>query len=255
MNKTISKGCLVVHGLSGTPATMKPISDALQAKGYIVHAPLLSGHGINLRTLAHSTAEQWYESLLQAYQTLQSQVDDVYFVGLSMGSILGLKLAEELNSRIKALVLLAPPIEYTCSFRYFIIPGLRYTPLRWFIHSTAKDFDKSVLNPEGREYYRANSMARIPCDSVMELLNLTKAVCKNLSKVDQPLLVLQGRKDHMIHAHGFIKIKKGVHSQKLELALLPHSSHILPLDYDQAEVIKRIVNFFETVSANDGQKW
>lgn len=245
------KGCLVLHGLTSTPATMHPIIEALEAGGYRVETPLLAGHGADLQTLAASTAKDWYASLMKAYQALSARAERIYVVGLSMGAILGLKMAEEMNAKITALALLSPPLRYTPIFRFLIMPGIRYTPLRWFIRSTAKNFEKSLLDPVEREYYRANSLARIPCNAVIELLNLTKEVKKNLGKINRPLLVMQGRKDHLVDPRGLLQIKKGVGSKTLELVLLSNSSHILSLDYDRNEVAKRIVDFFET--ANGGQ--
>jgi carboxylesterase len=41
----MSKGALIVHGLTATPATMAPTIEAMEEAGYVVSAPLLPGHG------------------------------------------------------------------------------------------------------------------------------------------------------------------------------------------------------------------
>jgi carboxylesterase len=39
-------GILLIYGFTGSPAEMRLLSRALHNRGWTVHAPLLSGHGI-----------------------------------------------------------------------------------------------------------------------------------------------------------------------------------------------------------------
>ncbi|WP_246354762.1 alpha/beta hydrolase [Nocardioides ungokensis] len=43
-------GVLLLHGFSGSPASMKPWAHALAERGYAVEVPLLPGHGTAGRT-------------------------------------------------------------------------------------------------------------------------------------------------------------------------------------------------------------
>ena len=40
-------GILLVHGFTGSPASMRPWAEYLNQRGYTVKVPLLPGHGTN----------------------------------------------------------------------------------------------------------------------------------------------------------------------------------------------------------------
>ena len=247
------KGCLVIHGLTGTPANMAPIAEALKAKGYLVKAPLLAGHGVDLKTLSATTWQDWYGTVARAHDELCRQAEQIFYVGLSMGGLLGLKLAEDVGSSLKGLALLGLPIKLRPIFRCLVIPAVRYTPLRFFIHSTAKNFEKSVLDPEGRALYRQNSLGRIPSPSVFQMEDLKKMIERNLKKVSQPLLLIHGHQDHLADPKGLLELKKKVSSTVVDIAMMEHSAHVVTLDYDKEAVVKKILNFFDSCSSG-GQK-
>lgn len=258
MNPKISKGCLVIHGLTGKPANMNSVAEALKTQGYLVKAPVLAGHGGDFKTLCASTWPEWYASLREAYEALAKEAEEIYFVGLSMGALLGLKLAADLGNSLKAAAILAPPFVVRPIFRYFVLPSVRYTPLRFFIRSVAKNFEKSVLDPEGRAIYKANSFQRMPSACVFETQNLVWLLKTELQKIRQPLLLMQGRQDHLADPQGLLEIKKGVSSSKVDLVLLDRSAHVVTVDYEKETVAKRVIEFFEratsqqTVSASKG---
>ncbi|MDO8528134.1 MAG: alpha/beta fold hydrolase [Deltaproteobacteria bacterium] len=246
------KGCLIIHGLTGTPANLLPITDALKAKGYLVKAPLLAGHGVDLKTLSVTTWQDWYGSLVRAHDELSREVDQIFFVGLSMGALLGLKLAEDGANNIKAMALLGLPLKLWPLFDCLIIPLVRYTPLRFSIRSTPKNFEKSVLDPKGREIYRQNSLCRMPAPAAFQIQDLAKIVERDLNKMNQPLLLLHGHHDHLVDPKGMLTLKKKVASKQVEIVMLEHSGHVLPLDYDRDIVVQKIINFFDS-HANDSQ--
>lgn len=246
----MKKGCLIVHGLTGTPANMESVVLALKSRGYIVKAPLLAGHGGNLEMLMQTRWPDWYASVLAAWRDLSKQADEIYFVGLSMGALLGLKLAADLGNSLKAAAILAPPFVVRPIFRCVVLPGVRYTPLRFVIRSVAKNFEKSVCNAQGREFYRRNSIARMPASGVFSCQDLVRLLRKSdLKKIRQPLLLLQGRRDHLADPRGLLQIKKGVSSSKVDLVLLDRSAHVLTVDEEKEEVARRIIDFFEHASA------
>lgn len=94
------KGCLVIHGLSGTPETMRPVVDELRRAGYTVNAPLLPGHGTIPQDLTKPSWKEWWNTVENAYLELARDTESISCVGLSLGTILALKLAEDLRFKI-----------------------------------------------------------------------------------------------------------------------------------------------------------
>ncbi|MDP2600690.1 MAG: alpha/beta fold hydrolase [Deltaproteobacteria bacterium] len=243
-----SKACLVVHGLTGTPQNMGPLITALEKAGYRVKAPLLNGHGEGLKKLAETPWQEWYGLIARCHNELKRDSKKVFFAGLSMGSLLGLKLAEEVGNDLDGLALLGVPWKLKPLFKYLVIPGIRYTPLRWIIRSTAKNFEKSVIDPQGRELYRSHSLARMPGTAVFQMMDMLSIVKKELAKVTQPLLMIHGAKDHLADPKGMLEIRNGVSSKKVEIVMMENSAHVLTVDYDKEAVVKKVVTFFDSLS-------
>jgi len=102
-------GCIVMHGIGGTPANVRLVADKLIEAGYSVDAPLLPGHGKTVRALAASTHEQWLSAVLDAYDRLRAMgCTKIIPVGLSLGGVLCSLVAA--NRDVYGLVVMAPPI-------------------------------------------------------------------------------------------------------------------------------------------------
>lgn len=84
---------LLVHGLGGTGATMLPVADALAARGNVVHAPTLPGHGTTVEDLRRTTWRQWVDAV-RAWCD-EFAIDTV--IGQSMGGCLALATGSEIG--------------------------------------------------------------------------------------------------------------------------------------------------------------
>lgn len=241
------KGALLVHGLTGSPGNLEPIAKGLKERGFIVKSPLLAGHGKTLADLHRKTRKDWYDDVVRAYNELSKEVDEIYFVGLSMGGVLGLKLAANGGSPIKALAVLGAPLLLKPLFRSFVVPAVRYSPLRFIIRNNKKNIEKSVLSPQGRIDYRRTSYTHMPSESVFEFVDLADEVRKQLASVHQPLLLLHGKYDHISDPHWLTEIKEHAGSKTIKEVILPNSGHVLPFDNDKEQVVEEIIRFFESV--------
>src|SRR2546428_11933352 len=56
-------GCLLVHGFTGTPEEMRPLGEALTARGFPVYAVRLAGHGTDVADLARTRWTDWFASV------------------------------------------------------------------------------------------------------------------------------------------------------------------------------------------------
>ena len=99
-------GVLLIHGLTGTPTEMKPVSRYLKHLGYKVELPLIAGHGAGHEELLETKWQDWLDSVRQPLNILTAECEQVVIVGLSVGGLLGVLLAAE-NPRVNCLVLLS----------------------------------------------------------------------------------------------------------------------------------------------------
>jgi carboxylesterase len=238
------RGCLIVHGLTETPACVSSLKDRLAASGYKVASPCLAGHGGTIDDLKRSTWRQWYETVRISYNELRKSAEKIYYVGNSLGSLLGLKLALDEGWGLRALALIGTPIVLTRMSALFV-PLVRYTPLRYAFRFKAKNFEKTVHDPEGRLFYKACTNTHIPSNSIFELVDLQHLLLKDLKKISNPLLLLHASTDHIAPVRNVEIIKNNVSSQAVETIVFENSGHVIPLDYERIAAADRIVKFFE----------
>ena len=86
---------LCLHGLSGTPYEVRPLGEAIHAAGIRAVGPALPGHNQTPQELAEVGYEEWLGAARRSVRELKSQHEVVFGVGLSMGGLLTLALANE----------------------------------------------------------------------------------------------------------------------------------------------------------------
>ena len=88
-------GFLLVHGFEDSPYTMRNIGELLNREGHTVIAPLLPGHGTNVKDFAKTRYEHWLTAVRDTYQRERPRFRHFFLVGFSMGGNLCLTLASE----------------------------------------------------------------------------------------------------------------------------------------------------------------
>src|SRR5262245_53840522 len=104
------RGCLLVHGLAGTPYEMRGLGERLHAAGYTVRGVCLPGHGSSIAELARCRWQDWADALERELDGLRVDCDPVAVAGLSLGSLLALQLAHRRPGDVAALILLSTPL-------------------------------------------------------------------------------------------------------------------------------------------------
>lgn len=223
--------CLLLHGLTGTPAEVRPVGEALARAGFRVLAPLLPGHGTKPEDLYTTTR---FDLLRAAEGALSSLSGRLYVCGLSMGSLLALHLAARPLPEIAGLALLAPAIEFNGASWLFVNLFGRLPALP-FIVGKSRDFP-------GDGAYEA-----VPLRWGEELRALSTSALQLAHHVRAPALVLHGARDNTTSPAGSRKLLNELASPQKELHILPRSRHLLPLDVESDAVCNAVVQFFEGV--------
>lgn len=227
------RGCLLLHGFTGSPLEMVPMAEALVQDGFTVHVARLAGHGTSPEDLAMTSWEDWVGSGREALRALQARCRTVAIAGLSMGGAIALHLAA--TDAPTAVVAMATPVR-----------------LRPLLHRLARAA-RSVLRyapvvrrvgPRSPEVlpYRA-SYPRIPLGVMGDLSSLLDRTRELLPRVRAPLLVAQGRWDWAIPAESAEVIYTHVASEVRRLIWLPHSGHLVTLDRDRGHLFAEVRRF------------
>lgn len=229
-----SKGVLLIHGYTGTPAEMRLLGEHLQQEGYTVLGVRLPGHGTVPQELNETKWQDWYLEAERGFYRLQQCCREVMVAGLSMGGLLAMVVAAKLP--VTKAVFMAAPI-YVQDWRAPLLPFLKY-----FIH---------YLRKKKRNYFTAekynlayNVMPVKPLSSLFALTELCKQ--KLLPQITIPCLIMQSTVEHTVKPSSAAYIYEHLGSQCKELVWYRSSGHILTLDIEREEVFKKISEFFRS---------
>lgn len=224
-------GLLLLHGLSGTPDEVKPISDALGPKGYSTLGPWLKGHGSNPKDLTRTTWQDWARDAREALDSLKSRCEKVYVGGLSMGGDLALHLAAHFP--VAGVISMAAPVKIL-DFRFNGIAFFRF--LQW----RTSNLTGGVLDPTAPPHVTYPFVAT---RNLYELKKLMDHLLDDLPYVSCPALIAQGRKDSMVPPGNGERIYQSISSTSKHLLYLDRSDHVVTLDYDREVLFGKIEKF------------
>jgi len=234
------EAALCLHGLTGTPYEVRPIAEALASRGVRAKGIWMAGHNGTVEDLARTKHSEWVSRAREALDELRASHDRVYVVGVSMGGLVSLRLAE--TARVDGLVTVGAPLELAPP-----IPQL-LPVIRLFRKSRPKT-TSGVEDPEALA--RHPTFPAMPFESVRELIRLQKHVVADLGKIACPILVAHGEHDKTARprdAHRLFASVGTAESAK-RLMMLARSGHVATVDYDGPELARAAASFLATAPA------
>ena len=213
-------GCVVLHGIGGTPANVRVVSDALAGEGYTVLAPVLPGHRETVRAMSKTTWRDWLSAAEGAYDRLRAcGCGRIYIVGLSLGGILAGTVAEEPERPAAGAVMICAPVrmqQYLHLARAIrhLMPVIRYQN-----EGTGAD----ELYDEG---YRQMYDSGFPTGKLQDLHILILKFRRGLKRLTCPLLFFSAKYDNKVSpsSAGYIRRHAG-NASPLRTVFLENSPH------------------------------
>ena len=227
----LAPAVLCLHGLTGTPYEVRPPADALARAGFYCEGPLLPGHGTSVRELTRLPHAAWTASVLAAYDALAERHERVYVLGLSLGGLLALALAQERPAR--GVVALAVPLELAWVVR-------RAVP---WLHRVVPLLPKTPAIRDLAARQRHPGYDQMPLGAVNELLALARSVRARLGQVSAPVQLVFSRLDPTVPPRNAELLLSELGPGDRELVWLERSGHVLPVDFDQALIADKAVSF------------
>jgi carboxylesterase len=232
-------GVLLVHGYTGSPASMRPWAEYLNQKGFTVRVPLLPGHGTKPEDLNEVKWEQWPAKAEDELNELYKTCTKVFICGLSMGGAVTLNVASRNSQKLSGIVLVNP-----MSHLRFVSPELAFavSRVKKFLKSVGNDIKRPGVTEWG---YDAN-----PTVGVYELLKMLRATRALLPKVTVPMQLFHSVDDHTLPVSNTEIIMKGVGSRIKQRIELTNSYHVATIDYDAEIIYENSRIFIETHAAD-----
>ncbi|MEO6573484.1 MAG: alpha/beta fold hydrolase, partial [Polyangiaceae bacterium] len=104
---------LAFHGFTGTASELRPLIEAVAAKGYAVRVPLLPGHGTSPDALQAIGFEAMCEAMRLELELAARDHESVILCGFSLGSLVAMQLASEGHPKARALIVLGNALTLT----------------------------------------------------------------------------------------------------------------------------------------------
>ncbi len=231
-------GVLVVHGFTGSPASMRPWAQDLAARGYAVEMPLLPGHGTRWQDMNKVTWADWTATVEGAFDKLVAENDAVVAVGLSMGASLCLRLAADRGAELAGLVLVNAAVD-TLRKDAVLLPFLkRVVPA---FPGIRNDIKKPGMDEVAYPV--------LPLKAAYEMSRGWAELRRDLPKVTVPVLFFRSSEDHVADISSSRALNAGLSSKDFEERVLENSYHVACLDNDAPRIFAESAEFMERVTA------
>ena len=223
-------GVLLFHGFTATTAEVRLIAERLHAQGYTLSAPLLPGHGTSPKDANRYSWADWVSTAESAYQEISSRCKKVYVGGESAGALLALYLASQ-KPEIEGILAYAPALDLSLTW---------VDKIKLYLFAPLVDSVPKGLMDDGTPWqgYYEN-----PLKGTIQLLRLQVKIWPLLSKIQQPILIVQGRLDQRVPAKIPGMLRDRVRSTVKEIHWMDDSGHVVMVDHEHEKVAEITLDF------------
>jgi carboxylesterase len=235
-------GIILVHGFTGSPASMRPWGEFLNSKGYTVRVPLLPGHGTKVEDLNRVKWQEWPAKVIFEIEQASQTCNRIILIGLSMGGSTILNVAASLSNEkinhknIVGMILVNPMIHVRgvpAELAYFLS---RFQRLR-------KSVGDDIKRPGVTEWgYDA-----LPTRGVHQLLKMLRITRHNLPTIKIPVQLFHSVSDHTLPVSNTEIVFREIGSLEKNRIELMNSYHVATMDYDQELIFHNSLTFIEGV--------
>lgn len=222
-------GVLVIHGFTGSPHSMRPVSRFFADHGFDVEMPLLPGHGTSWEDMATRKFSEWVDAVDEAYWKLKKRCAQVVVVGLSMGGGLAIHLSA--RRPVLGTILINPYVVNPQS----VMVASPY--LKKFVKKMASVGSDIAIPGIDEGAYDIT-----PMSAVAELHRFGVQLRKVIPALTSPVLYFRSENDHIVSdkSHTYF-LKKA--TCPVEFIKLNKSYHVATLDYDAELILETSLQF------------
>lgn len=237
-------GVLLIHGFTGTPKEMRAMGEDLHQHGFTVLGIRLAGHATTPEDMRASRWTDWAVSVSDGFHLLSNSVDRIFLAGLSMGGVLSLLMATQLN--VSGVIAMSSP---------YLLPRDPHLPI-WFIRLYGKFIKYAPKSKEipgsswfDKEMYAKHiSYPQNPITSIAELKLLLWEMQSALPKIDKPVLLIHSKDDHYVVPENMEMIYDGLTktSDKTKV-YVTESGHVVTSDAARHQVFELTREFINRI--------
>lgn len=234
-----STGVLVVHGFTGSPASMRGVAEAIADAGYDVELPRLPGHGTTIDDMLATDWTAWSGEVARALDALASRVSTIVAVGQSMGGSLVLDAALERPS-IAGIVCINPLTRLRDADTMAMLDDLLDDGI-----DVVPGEGSDIADPDGSDIAYPGTPLK-PLRSL--LLEGVGRIADRFGELSMPLRLFTSRNDHVVEPADSEHLA-ATYGGPVEHTWLERSYHVATRDYDRDLINAESVAFVARLSA------
>jgi carboxylesterase len=228
----------VLHGFTGTPASMGGVTDAMIANQFHVELPRLPGHGTTIDDMLGTDWADWTAEVDRVHSFLSRRVDKIVVVGQSMGATLALWAAIE-HPDVAGLVCINPATRTRDADTMAMIDDLIEDGI---VDVPGEGSD--IADPDAHDIAYDGTPLQ-PLRSLVHegIANITD----RFGELTMPLRLFTSRQDHVVEPADSEHLAASF-GGPVEHSWLERSFHVATRDYDRDFVTAESVAFVERVA-------
>lgn len=236
-------GCLLLHGLTSSLATVDALAPECAARGLPCRLPVLRGHGGVPTDLQGVTWRDWYADASAALDDLTRDCDRALAIGLSMGGVVALHLAATRPERLAGVVAIAPALRLAGS------PRAQARVALAALRGTQVAVDPRNAYQDATLATRCTNYPTLPARAALSLARYGYLVERLLPRVTIPLLVVYTPRDRVVRPEAARRVFDRVATppNQKQLVAFPDSGHEMLQDRARDAVLATIARFIDTV--------
>lgn len=231
-------GCLLGHGFTSSPACLRPMGEALAARGYAVEVPRLPGHGTTWQDLNRTGWDDWYGELNRAFDKLADTCEHVFVGGHSFGGGMALQLAAERRDRVAGVILVNPSV-MNAPKDVVLVSVLKH------VVPSVPGMANDIKKPGATDWL----YPRIPLRATASLMAGRSRVRSYLPRVTAPIIFFRSVEDHMVDPKSARYITELVSSKEVTERRLANSYHFATLDNDAPQIFEESIGFVDRIAS------
>jgi carboxylesterase len=237
-------GFLLAHGFTGSPASLRPLSELLAKRGFAIELVRLPGHGTHFRDMLSTRYEDWRAEVVRGLKALGARTERVIGMGLSMGGTLVLDAVSQEPKLVTGAATINAPVLDRSGILVKLAPFLEHVlPL---VPASAAGLTKNDIAKPGM-----NELAYgwVPAKAGNSLVREFPRIRAQLPSVTCPTFVAYSRADHSVPPENSKAILRLLGSKDITELVLERSYHVATLDYDLELIEERLTAFADRVCA------
>ena len=244
---------LMIHGIGGSEHDFGPLYKALALHGLDPQPLTLPGHRSHPEDLLKVSAEDWIQAARERYHFLQQRYPVVHVMGISLGALIALEIAQTERTLSGRLVLISSPIfidGWAVPWYYALrFPLYKITVARRLINVDEEDpygvKDERVRAIVAEKFARGESYhyPYVPLGCVQQIDRLRAMIRKTPPGINCQTLVIHSHEDDLTSAKSAEWLQRHLGEDRTELVMLNNSYHMVCIDNDRKIVSENVLRF------------